>query len=111
MIALRCALGILPGLVLMGCGRKYGDVSDHVRKGQTRQEIIAVLGAPKDSQVTAKQVEHIFGPAESFWSEIPMGARLVTWSYEFRDGGLALYFVGGSETLDYLAFAPKGVVY
>ena len=40
-----------------------------------------------------------------------MGTKLVTWSYEFRDGGLTLYFVSGSESLDYVAFAPKGVVY
>lgn len=40
-----------------------------------------------------------------------MTALRPTLSYEFGDGGRSLYFVGVSETLDHVAFAPRGVVY
>ncbi len=38
-------------------------------------------------------------------------SKLEVYSYMFSDGGLNLYFVNGSEEINYIAFAPKGVVY
>ena len=80
-------------------------------KGQSRQDIMAILGHPYETRITAKNNRFIWGPEEDFWDQIPPGARLEIWEYRFSDGHLNLYFVNAGDTLDFIAFAPKGVVY
>jgi hypothetical protein len=90
---------------------KYSEVRDKIIKGQSKQEITALLGQPSQKKVTAKSNKYIWGPEEDFWDKIPMGTRLEVWTYQFSDGLLNLYFMNEGKRLDYKAFAPKGVVY
>ena len=96
---------------LPGCDNKYEDFKSRIRSGQSKQALLNLLGDPQEKKMTIKSQKFIWGPEEDFWDKIPMAARLESWSYNFSDGRLNLYFVEQSNTLDYLAFAPKGVVY
>ena len=80
-------------------------------KGQSRQDIITILGNPYETKITSKNNRFIWGPEEDFWDQIPMSSRLEVWCYKFSDGQLNLYFVNEGETLDFIAFAPAGGVY
>ena len=103
---------LILAILLAACGdNEYARIADKIMKGQSRQDIMAILGNPYETRVTAKNNRFIWGPEEDFWDQIPMGARMETWQYRFSDGQLNLYFVNEGETLDFIAFAPKGVVY
>ena len=91
--------------------KAYDQVRKKIDIGQSKETINELLGPPDRIINSTKRNKYIWGPEERFWDEIPMGAKLEVWSYTFSDGGLNLYFVDGSEELNYLAFAPKGVVY
>lgn len=91
--------------------KTFKQVNTKIEIGQSKQTIQKFLGPPGKITNTIKRNKYIWGPEERFWDEIPMGAKLEVWNYTFSDGGLNLYFVDGSEELNYLAFAPKGVVY
>ena len=91
--------------------KTFKQVNTKIEAGQSKQTIQELLGPPGKITNTTKHNKYIWGPEERFWDEIPMGAKLEVWSYTFSDGSLNLYFVDGSEKLNYLAFAPKGVVY
>lgn len=105
------ALAILLVFSLAGCDREYATFEGKIMKGQSRQDIIAILGNPYETNITAKGNRFIWGPEEDFWDQIPMASRLEIWNYKFSDGQLNLYFVNEGETLDFIAFAPAGVVY
>ncbi|MEK6692933.1 MAG: hypothetical protein AABY44_05850 [Nitrospirota bacterium] len=91
--------------------KTYDQVRKKIDIGQSKQTIRELLGPPDRIINSTKRNKYIWGPEELFWDEIPMGAKLEVYSYMFSDGGLNLYFVDGSEELNYIAFAPKGVVY
>lgn len=82
-----------------------------IESGQTRQTIIRLIGNPQEKRMATKRSKNVWGPEEEFWDRIPMGAHLEIWQYQFSDGRLTLYFVDGSDTLDFKAFHPDGVVY
>jgi len=104
-------IGIILATMLVGCTGSSEPIHQQVEVGQTKQEIIDAVGEPDSKENTVKNAEHINGPEEDFWDDIPMGAELEVWGYEDRGGHLNLYFVDGSDRLDYKAFAPEGVVY
>jgi hypothetical protein len=89
----------------------FNQVRTKISIGQSQQTIRELLGPPDEIINSVKRDRYIWGPEESFWDKIPIGAKLEVWRYEFSDGGLNLYFVNESRELDYIAFAPKGVVY
>lgn len=82
-----------------------------IEVGEARSELIARLGEPSDRQEWVKQDEGVFGPIESFWGEVPLGATVEIWQFPVEGGSLEAYFVDGSETVQGTAFAPDGVVY
>lgn len=104
-------LAVLLVFLIAGCSREYSHFEGKIMKGQSRQDIIAILGNPYETKITAKSNRFIWGPEEDFWDQIPMASRLEIWSYKFSDGQLNLYFVNKGETLNFIAFAPAGVVY
>jgi len=91
--------------------RAEDDLSHRMRVGQTKQEILAILGLPDHKESFTKSGRPIWGPEEEFWDRIPDGTRLEAWSYQKEPGQLNLYFLNGHDQLDYKAFAPKGRVY
>jgi hypothetical protein len=82
-----------------------------VEVGQSKEEIQLELGSPDEINTYLKASEHIWGPDESFWSEIPMGTTIEVWRYQGESGQLNLYFLRDRSSLSYKAFAPTGVVY
>ena len=104
-------LVILLVILLAGCDREYANFEGKIMKGQSRQDIIAILGNPYETKIIMKSNQFIWGPEEDFWDQIPMASRLEVWNYKFSDGQLNLYFANEGETLDFIAYAPAGVVY
>lgn len=96
---------------IAGCVQHYSEVKGKIRKGQSKQTIIELLGKPLEKKIIAKSNKFIWGSEEDFWDKIPMGSRLEVWKYVFSDGHLNLYFINEGEQLEYIAFAPKGVIY
>lgn len=96
---------------ISGGPESFNQAGTKISTGQSQQTIRELLGPPDEIINSVKRDRYIWGPEESFWDEIPIGAELEVWRYEFSDGGLNLYFINESEKLDYMAFAPKGVVY
>ena len=98
---------ILVAFVVPACKQ---DTALPVEIGQEKNEIVKVLGEPNEKKNTRKSSEHIWGPEEEFWAEIPMGTKLEVGRYSNSSGWLNLYFVDGSDRLSFKAFAPAGVV-
>ncbi|OGW31257.1 MAG: hypothetical protein A2X59_08585 [Nitrospirae bacterium GWC2_42_7] len=91
--------------------KTYEQIRTKIKIGQSKQTVREMLGPPDKIIDSGKSNKYIWGPEEEFWDKIPMGAKMEVWRYAFSDGGLNLYFIDGSEKLDHIAFAPKGVVY
>ena len=72
--------------------------------GMSRTEISSRYGKPDRTQVLTKSDESIWGPIESFWPEVPMGAKVEMWSFqstnEGQRGQTELYFVDDADTVD-----------
>lgn len=86
-------------------------VLEKIKVDMTKAQIVDVLGTPDKSERLVKRNEHIWGEAEDFWYDIPMGAAYDYWIYEFDAGAAGLWFLSNSDTLDYLTYTPEGVVY
>ncbi len=87
------------------------DEPPHVWVGTSKADAVARLGQPDESKTIVKQQEHIWGPAEDFWYTLDMGDSIEIWTYKSPQGTLQLYFLRGSETVDYEAFVDKDIVY
>ncbi len=87
------------------------DISKMVQVGQTKQQIINILGDPYEKKIINKSGEPIWGPEEEFWDKIPDGTKLEVWKYKNDAGTLNLYFTDDNNHLYHKAFAPNGVVY
>lgn len=96
---------------IIGCEHHYSEIKGKIKKGQSKQTLIELLGKPLEKKITTKSNTFIWGPEEDFWDKIPMGTRLEVWKYKFSDGLLNLYFLNEGDQSDYKAFAPKGVIY
>jgi hypothetical protein len=96
-------------LTLLACS----DVPDpdEFRVGATRDQVLAIFGAPSRQQTFIKKDEHIFGPIEDFWMRVPFNSAVEIWTYRAKGGSIELYFVDESEQVLAMGFAPDGVVY
>ena len=83
--------------------------------GMTRTEITSRYGEPERTQVLTKSDESIWGPIESFWAEVPMGAKVELWSFQSTNvgqpGETELYFIDDADTVDGIGFHIEGAVY
>lgn len=82
-----------------------------IRVGATRGEVFATFGPPPRQQSLHKTSEVIWGPIESFWSEVPLGSTVEVWAYPVEGGEVELYFVDGSDRVQGTGFAPDGAVF
>lgn len=101
---------MLTATILAGCSES-SQMSRQVEVGYTKFEVTKILGTPDESSRFQKTQEHVWGPEESFWYDIPMGTRLEVWRYKSEGGLLNLYFLNNDSVVSYKAFAPDGVVY
>jgi len=86
-------------------------ISNIVQLGQTKKQIRKNLGEPYVIKFIKRHYAPIWGPEEEFWHKIPLGSNLEVWRYKMPSGHLSLYFINTDNTLSYIAFSPKGVVY
>jgi len=61
--------------------------------GMNQAQIRAELGPPDKQDHLTKEGEHIFGPIEGLWDQMPSGETLTIWTYATSDGRKELYFV------------------
>ena len=103
---------LLPGdTSLSGNDRATVDDQTLIEIGETRSSITARLGEPAERMSWTKHDKTIFGPIESFWAEVPLDATIEIWRFPLEDAWLEAYFVGGSDTVNGTAVAPKDAVY
>ncbi len=100
------------------CGAPSVDVPRHedFAVGMSHAEITAQFGEPDRTQNLTKSDENIWGPIESFWPKVPMGATVEIWLFESTPssgeaGRTELYFVNASDTVDGIGFQIEGAVY
>lgn len=90
--------------------------------GLSRRTIVEQYGEPVRSSRLRKQDDHIWGPIEDFWPQVPLGSTVEIWTYRTTaeweahsgrrvPGTTEIYFVDDSEVISGLGFAPDGVVY
>lgn len=87
------------------------DKPPQVAVGTSKADVLKRLGQPDERATIVKQQEAIWGPSGAWWHTLEMGDNVEIWSYLFPHGTLQLYFLRGSETVDYEAFIDKDVVY
>ena len=79
--------------------------------GTSKADVVERLGQPDQTEIIVKQQEAIWGPPEEWWHTLEIGDSVEIWSYLSPQGTLQLYFLRGSETVDYEAFMDKDIVY
>lgn len=97
-------------LVLSGCQAPPPDPAD-IRAGDARDAVLDQYGEPALRKTLTKREQHVWGPIEDFWADVPMDATVEIWTYPAEGGDVELYFLNDSPTVDGTAFAPEGVVY
>lgn len=102
-------------LSLEACGSTgaplHTDEPPQAVAGASKADVLKALGQPDSRETIVKQQRYIWGPPEAWWHTLEMGDSVEIWSYLFPQGTLQLYFLQGSETVDYQAFMDKDVVY
>lgn len=107
----NCLISVLfVAIITVGCNES-SQMARQVEIGYTKLEVTKILGTPDESSRFQKTEEHVWGPEESFWYDIPMGTRIEVWRYKSEGGLLNLYFLDNDAVVSYKAFAPEGVVY
>ncbi len=81
------------------------------RSGMKRADLKARFGDPVRTETLTKQIEHVFGPIETFWSSVPMGSTVEIWSFEARGGRAEVYFLDGADVASGTGFHHKNAVY
>jgi hypothetical protein len=109
----RLPLRRVPLAVVLLAGFACADTpaAGDFRVGATRAEVLEDFGPPSGEQSLRKTGDAIWGPIESFWSEVPPGSTVEVWSYPVEGGSVELYFVDGSERVRGMGFAPEGAVF
>jgi len=83
--------------------------------GMSRAEISLRYGEPARTQVLTKSGDSIWGPIESFWPDVPMGATVEIWAFQStldgQPGQTELYFIDDADTVDGIGFHIEGAVY
>ena len=113
-IAKRITVGILilTMSLLIGCAKEYAGVKNKPKKGQSKQEILRLLGTPGRTETIVKHNDmSIFGPLMGVWDKLPKGAQIEALQYDFADGYLSIYFVNDVKGAYLIAFTHKGTVY
>jgi hypothetical protein len=106
------AILILPMCLLLSCAKEYTDLKNKPKEGQTKLEILELLGKPNRIETIVKQSDlPVFGPLMGVWDKLPIGTQLEEFTYVFSDGYLSIYFKNEVEGAYLVAFTPKGVVY
>ena len=82
-----------------------------IEVGESRDALTSRLGKPAERLEWVKQDEGIFGPIETFWADVPLGATVEIWRFPAEGGMIEAYFVDGSNLVQGTAFAPDDVVY
>lgn len=81
----------------------------------TRADVTARFGEPERTEALTKSDESIWGPVESFWSEVPMGSDIEIWAFRSsrngRPGQTELYFVDHADAVGGIGFYDEGAVY
>lgn len=80
-------------VLLIGCAAT-NELEQRSFTGMDQTQIRAELGPPDKVDQLTKQGEHIFGPVEGLWNQMPSGETLTIWTYSASDGRKELYFVG-----------------
>ncbi len=84
---------------------------DDFAAGMTRQELISSFGEPLERQALIKAAQPVFGPIETFWSDLPLGTIVEIWHYSAEGGTAEVYFTDNAMAVSGVGFAPEGVVY
>ena len=84
---------------------------EQVEPGQQREQVLAMLGPPDDTQLLVKQSMTIWGPEEEWWHQVEMGTQFLVWTYNVPGGRYQLYFVRGADTLTYSAYIDNNIAY
>ena len=108
----RLATTVACAVVFAGaatCGGTYA--VDDFELGTQRAVIEERFGSPLKVDTIIKTTEVVFGPIESFWSEVRMGGTVEIWSYPGSNGTVELYFTEGSAVLQGLSFLDDRAVY
>jgi hypothetical protein len=77
----------------------------------SREEVTDSFGPPSRKQSFFKTGEAIWGPIETFWSQVPIGSTVEIWAYRVQGGTVELYFVDQSARVQGMGFAPIGAVF
>ena len=102
---------MLIGLSLSTCSTFSSPTTDSILVGTFKGEVIDELGEPDEKTVIFKQSEYIWGPEEEWWHTLVMGDQVEIWIYQGKDGRLQLYFINGSEQVNFKAFVDDDIVY
>ena len=101
----------LIALLLCGCGSRDA-AWESVAAGQSKEEVLAVLGEPDREETMFKRGEPVFGPPEEFWHELESGDALEIWTYEFPgSGSFQVYYLKGAGIVGHVAFMEEGLVF
>ncbi|MEJ2560523.1 MAG: hypothetical protein P8186_30730 [Anaerolineae bacterium] len=113
--SVRAAIFILV-VLLVGCSPTSLPPSE-VGKGSSKEDVIASLGEPDQTQDFILPDEPFFGPQESLVNLVPAGTVIEEWVYEIGDEVLYVWFTGEDDDLreDWLVLVtaryPKDAVY
>jgi hypothetical protein len=103
-------------VVLVGCS-PTSSIPSEVGKGSSKEDVIASLGEPDQTQDFILPDEPFFGPQESLVNLVPAGTVIEEWVYEIGDEVLYVWFTGEDDDLreDWLVLVtaryPKDAVY
>jgi hypothetical protein len=70
-----------------------------IGKGSSKEDIIASLGEPDQTQDFILPDEPFFGPQESLVNLVPAGTVIEEWVYEIGDEVLYVWFTGEDDDL------------
>jgi hypothetical protein len=103
-------------VVFVGCSPK-SSIPSEIVKGSSKEDVIASLGEPNQTQDFILPDGPFFGPQESLVNLVPAGTVIEEWVYEIGDEVLYVWFTGEDDDLreDWLVLVttryPKDAVY
>ena len=83
----------------------------HVEVGTSKADVISQLGDPDETRTIFKQTEFVWGPEEDWWDTLKMGDSIEIWTYQYPEGKYQLYFINGSENVNFETVIDKDVVF
>ena len=85
--------------------------TSRIEVGTSQSRVTKLLGDPDEINLIEKQTEIIWGPEESWWETLDKGDQIEIWIYHYPEGTYQIYFLNGSDQVEFEAFLEKGVVY